>query len=194
VNKRTSKEGISDIEGILWKQIDLEREKIKAYEAAYIQEKCLRRQAVTELRKYEERMFGELTDIPEGIKEGESILMVPKTPEKEGTKQDEDAPLQWREDEKGPPQPRTPEKTLQRRYDAGPARTIEDLQDRSPRPKRAKTPSQESDESSGGVGGEKERFTVPEIVKRYKQEKDQTFEGSSHSWSRPRINMIRFCP
>ena len=149
--------------------------------------------AVYELRKHEERLFGELTDIPEGLKKGESILMVPRTPE-EGTKQSEDAPLYWRSEEEGPQQPRTPEEALQRRYDAGPARTMEDDQDQSPRPKRIKTRSQESDESSGGAGGEKERFTVPEIVKRYKQEKERTSESSSHSWSRPRINMIRFSP
>ena len=138
-----------------------------------------------------------MTDIPEGLQEGESILTVPNTPEeslvKHGyTKPDENAPWYWREGEEGPPQPRTPEEALQRRYSAGIARTIEDLQDQSPRPKRIKTPPQDSDESSGGVGGDKEKFTVPEIVKRYKSEKDQSSERSSHSWTKPRINMIRF--
>ena len=94
--------------------------------------------------------------------------------------------------EEGPPQPRTPEEAIQRRYETGIARTVEDLQDQSPRLKRI--PPRDSDESSGGVGGEKEKFTVPEIVKRYKQEKDQTIESSCHSWSRPRINMIRISP
>ena len=64
VNKRTSKQGNSEIEGILRRQIDLDREKIKAYEKAYIQEKILRMRAIHELRKHEERVFGELNDIP----------------------------------------------------------------------------------------------------------------------------------
>ena len=102
-------------------------------------------------------MFGDLTDIPDGIKEGESILTVPNTPRIERTRSDEDAPWYWRESEEGPPQPRTPEEAIQRRYDAGIARTIEDLQDQSQRPKRIKTPPQDSDESSGGVGGEKKK-------------------------------------
>jgi hypothetical protein len=55
-----------------------------------------------------------------------------------------------------------------------------------------KTPSEESDESSGGAGGEREKFKVPEIVKRYKQEKNQASGSSSHSWSNPRVCMIRF--
>ena len=96
-------------------------------------------------------MFGELTDIPDGIKEGESILTVPNTPRIECTRLDEDAPWYWRESEEGPPQPRTPEEAIQRRYDAGIARTIEDQRDQRPRPKRIKTPPQDSDESSGGV-------------------------------------------
>ena len=42
---------------------------------------------------------------------------------------------------------------------------------------------------------DKNQPKTPEIVKRYKQEKDQTqLSSSSHSWSRPRINMIRFVP
>ena len=45
-------------------------------------------------------MFGELTDIPEGIKEGESILIVPSAPEKQCTKPDENAPWYWRESKK----------------------------------------------------------------------------------------------
>ena len=51
VNKRTSKEGNSEIESILWRRIDIEREKVKAYEKAYNQEKYLRMKAVHELRK-----------------------------------------------------------------------------------------------------------------------------------------------
>ena len=37
----------------------LKRNKVKAYETAYIQEKFLKLRAVNELRKHEERMFGE---------------------------------------------------------------------------------------------------------------------------------------
>ena len=130
----------------------------------YIEEKYLRLRAVNELRKHEERVFGELTDIPEGINESEPILTVPNTPRLE--RSDDEAPCYWRESEDGTPQPRTPEEAIQRRFDVGIARTIEDLQDRSPRPKRIKTPSQDSDESSGGAGGGTEKFTVPDIVKR----------------------------
>ena len=93
MNKRTSKEGDSEIESILWRQTDVERKKVKTYEKAYIQEKYLRLRAIHELGKHEERMFGELTDIPEGIKEGESILIVPNTPEKERTTLDEKCPM-----------------------------------------------------------------------------------------------------
>jgi hypothetical protein len=189
--KKVPKTGMSEIEDILWKTIDVEREKVKLYETAYIQEKMLRMRAVHELRKHEERVFGELNDIPEGLEECRPIFTVPNTPQIE--KSDDEAPPCWRESEDGTPQPRTPD-DVQRRFDVGSARTLDDLQDRSPRPKRIKTPSQDSDESSGGAGRTKEKFTVPDIVKRYKQEKDREIESSSHSWSRPRINMIRVSP
>ena len=39
VNKRIPNIGNSEIEDILWRQIDIEREKVKVYETAYIQEK-----------------------------------------------------------------------------------------------------------------------------------------------------------
>jgi len=87
-----------------------------------------------------------VTDIPKNLEEGESMLTVPPTPERDITK--EDLPWYWKEEEVGPPQPRTPEEAIQRRYQAGIARTIEDLQDQSPRPKRIKTPPQDSDDSS----------------------------------------------
>ena len=94
--KRTPKTGMSEIEDILWKQIDIERNKVQVYEPAYMQEKFLRLRAVNELRKHEERMFGDLTDIPDGIKQGESILTDPNTPRVESTRSDEDAPWYWR--------------------------------------------------------------------------------------------------
>ena len=37
--KRTPKTGMLEIEDILWKQIEIERNKVKVYETAYIQEK-----------------------------------------------------------------------------------------------------------------------------------------------------------
>ena len=40
---------MSEIEDILWRQIDIERNKVKVYETAYIQEKYLRLRAINEL-------------------------------------------------------------------------------------------------------------------------------------------------
>ena len=51
------------LEEILWKQIYLEREKVKAYEKGYIREKLLRMRAVTELMKHEQRLYGQLNPI-----------------------------------------------------------------------------------------------------------------------------------
>ena len=45
VNKRTPSDQ-SKIEDILWRQIDIEREKVKRYQMAHIQEKLLRNRAV----------------------------------------------------------------------------------------------------------------------------------------------------
>jgi hypothetical protein len=162
--KKVPKTGMSEIEDILWRTIDTEREKVKLYETAYIQEKILRMRAVHNLRKHEGRVFGELTDIPEGLEEGQPIFTVPNTPQELFEKSDDEAPPYWRESDDGTPQPRTPE-DVQRRFDVGSARTTDDLQDRSPRPKRIKTPSQDSDESSGGAGRTTEKFKVPDIVK-----------------------------
>ena len=54
--------------------------------------------------------------------------------------------------------------------------------------------------SSGGEGGageatkEEERidFTVPEMIRRYKEDKDKNDEGSSSSKIKPRFNMRSF--
>ena len=50
--KKVPKTGMSEIEDILWKTIDVERSKVKLYETAYIQEKILRMRAIQELRKH----------------------------------------------------------------------------------------------------------------------------------------------
>ena len=52
--------------------------------------------------------------------------------------------------------------------------------------------------SSGGARGatkeeEKTGFTVPEMIRRYKEDKDKSYEGLSSSAIKPRFNMIRFC-
>ena len=64
INKQKSKLPINT-EALLWRQIDLEREKVRAYEQGYIQEKLLRMKAVAELRKHERLMFGEVREIAE---------------------------------------------------------------------------------------------------------------------------------
>ena len=89
--KKVPKTGTSEIEDILWRTIDAEREKVKLYETAYIQEKILRMRAVHNLRKHEERVFGELNDIPEGLEEGQPIFTVPNTPQELFEKSDDEA-------------------------------------------------------------------------------------------------------
>ena len=51
------------VEDMCWKQINLDRERTRAYERADIQEKVLRTKAVEELWKHEQRMFGEVQPI-----------------------------------------------------------------------------------------------------------------------------------
>ena len=41
---------------------------------------------------------------------------------------------------------------------------------------------------------EKSAFTVPEMIRRDKEEKEKSKEEPSSSSTKPRINMIRFCP
>jgi hypothetical protein len=99
---------------VLWRQIDLEREKVKAYARGYIVEKLWRMKAVRELRKHEKRLFGKVTGIPEGLKEGEKMFPEPTTPEECFEPKDpakEDLPWYWKADE-SEPQPRTPDDPL----------------------------------------------------------------------------------
>ena len=48
---------------VVWKSIDLERERIRAYERAYLHEKSLRIKAVDALRRHEERLFGQVRPV-----------------------------------------------------------------------------------------------------------------------------------
>ena len=99
------------IEAILWRQIDLEREKVKAYEKGYIQEKLLRMKAVQELRRHKKKMFGEVKVISERTYGSEPMFSVPMTSERDSTR--EGLPWFWRADDEEP-QPRTPHEAIQK--------------------------------------------------------------------------------
>ena len=51
-DKELQTKPVGKIEDILWRQLDLEREKVNAYQMGYIREKLLRQKAVAELWKH----------------------------------------------------------------------------------------------------------------------------------------------
>jgi hypothetical protein len=82
INDEEHTYGQSHVIQDVWTHVDFEKERVRAYERAYLHEKALRIKTVDALRKHEERLFGEVQPISSGYY-GSMKGFIPTTPPEE---------------------------------------------------------------------------------------------------------------